>query len=353
MGDVIRSWSRRAGHVLGGVAVVAFVLVSCGGPTGSPGVATPAGARPSTSPPSAPPSQTPVPPPGTSVEPVATVKLTGAGPIGVDLADDRAWVVLPDSGDLSEVDLASGREVRSIRVGPGGSHVAVGPDAVYVGRFDTSDGGPSLVVVNRDSGAVSGLELGPLESVSYGEGTVWGLEKSGAIRIVDAATGKVTGSASVHIDADAHAEAVPGAGALWVSGDRTPVHRIDPVSGEVDPDIETGGGIPLSFANGLVWGARPDELWAIDPASSTVARRIPITDVAEILALDVDGNEAWIAARRPGRIGVVVRLDLATGLVVSMAAVSLPAGVALTATHAWVTSYDTAELLGFDRAESP
>ncbi len=130
MDDLFRSWSRRAGHLLGGVAVAAFVLVSCGGPTGSPGVATPAGTRPSTSPPSAAPSQTPVAPPGPSVEPVATVKLTGAGPIGVDLADDRAWVVLPDSGGLSEVDLASGRELRSIQVGPGGSHVAVGPDAV-------------------------------------------------------------------------------------------------------------------------------------------------------------------------------------------------------------------------------
>ena len=325
------------------------MLVSCAGATGSRS-ATPDATRPSTSPPSLRPSQAP-PSPSIPLEPSLRVPLKGAGPIGIDLADGHAWVVLPDSGDLSEVDLASGREVRSIRVGPGGSHVAVAPHAIYVGRYDTSDGGPSLVVVDRESGAVSGIELDPLESVSYGDGTVWGLEKSGAIRIVDAAAGKVTGSATVHIDADAHAEAVPGSGALWVSGDRTPVHRIDPVSAEVGPDIETGGGIPLSFANGLIWGARADELWAIDPATSTVPRRIPLTDLAEILALDVDGGDAWIAARRPGRVGVVVRLDLATGAVVSTAAVSLPAGVALTSTRAWVTSYDTAELLGFERGE--
>jgi hypothetical protein len=205
------------------------------------------------------------------------------------------------------------------------------------------------VLIDPASGDVTGIQLGPLESVSIDVDTVWVLEKNGTIRIIDAASGKEHGTASVHLDADAHSEAVPADGALWVSGDRTPVHRIDGASAEVGPDIDTGGGIPLAFDGGLVWGARADEAWAIDPASATVSRRVPLDGLAEILAMDVDGDDAWIAARKPGRIGVVVRVDLATGHAADEFAVSLPAGVVIDGDRVWVTSYDTNELLGFER----
>jgi hypothetical protein len=90
-------------------------------------------------------------------------------------------------------------------------------------------------------------------------------------------------------------------------------------------------------------------VWAIDPKSNRITRRVPLDDLSEILALDIDADEAWIAARRPGRIGTVVQLDLKTAQVVSKHAVSLPAGVRITPDRAWVTSYDTNELVGFDR----
>lgn len=106
---------------------------------------------------------------------------------------------------------------------------------------------------------------------------------------------------------------------------------------------------PDDFDEGLVWGARADEVWAIDPAVDRVTRRIPLTDLMEILALDIDGDEAWIAARRPGYRGTVVRVDLATGLVVDEFAVSLPSAVRIAADRVWVTSDETNELLGFRR----
>lgn len=70
----------------------------------------------------------------------------------------------------------------------------------------------------------------------------------------------------------------------------------------------------------------------------------------EVLAIDVVGEEAWIAARRPGYVGVVLQVQLDTGLVVKEARVSLPAGVAIADDVVWVTSYETNELIGFDRA---
>ena len=288
------------------------------------------------------------PAPSVNPGPDTRIALSGSGPIGLDVADGRAWVGLVDSGHVSEVDLAAGREVNSIAVGFGVSHVVIGDDAVYGSRIDDA-GGNSLVIVDPASGDVTGIQLGPLESVSVDGAVVWVLQRDGTVRIIDAATGAVRASASVHLDADAHSEAVPGGGALWVSGDRTPVHRIDATTAEVGPDIETGGGIPLAFDRGLVWGARPDEAWAIDAAAGTVSRHVPLDGLAEILAMDVNGDDAWIAARKPGRIGVVVRIDLATGSVAGEFGVSLPAGVVIDADRVWVTSYDTNKLLGYRR----
>jgi len=156
------------------------------------------------------------------------------------------------------------------------------------------------------------------------------------------------GDASITIDSDAHANVVAGANKAWASGDRTAVSRLGGPATEVEAEIETGGGIPFTFADGMVWGARPDRLWAIDPATDELTRDVALTGLMEILALDVDGDTAWIAARRPGYVGVVRRLDLETGST-SDAAISLPAGVAIAGDGAaWFSSYETNELVGYD-----
>ena len=90
-------------------------------------------------------------------------------------------------------------------------------------------------------------------------------------------------------------------------------------------------------------------LWAIDPATNRVSLEVPLADVAEILALDVDGQEAWIALRRPGRIGMVIRVEIPGGRLLGEAPVALPAAVELSADRAWVTNYDGDEVLGFAR----
>ena len=325
---------------------LSFVLAACGGTGASPSpTAAPTAtstAAPATA--SPPPTAAASPTPGAAIR----IALSGAGPIGLDVANDHAWVGLVDSGHVSEVDLGTSSEQRSIEVGFGVSHVAIGENAVYASRIDAGGGDP-FVIIDPVTGDTSGLPLGPLESVSVEGETVWALAKDGTIHIIDAVSNEVRGTASVHLDADAHSEAVPGDGALWVSGDRTPVHRIDPTTASVGPDIETGGGIPLAFDGGLVWGARADEVWAIETATSAVARRVPLSDLAEILAMDVDGDDAWIAARKAGRVGVVVEFDLGSGQVTREFAVSLPAGVIIDRTRVWVTSYDTNELLGFER----
>lgn len=139
-----------------------------------------------------------------------------------------------------------------------------------------------------------------------------------------------------------------GGGAFWVSSDTTPVRRLEGEGPAVVAEIETGGGIPLAFVDGLVWGARADELWAIDQATDEATRRVPLEGLIEILDLDVSGSAAWIAGRQPGRVGVVVGIDLTSGPILGEVPVALPAGVAIAGERVWVTDYETDALVGFD-----
>jgi hypothetical protein len=60
----------------------------------------------------------------------------------------------------------------------------------------------------------------------------------------------------------------------------------------------------------------------------------------------VADGRAWIAGRKPGRIGTVVGIDLGSGRLLGRGAVSLPAGVAIRGDRVWVTNYDGDELIG-------
>ena len=283
---------------------------------------------------------------------VVRIALDGDGPLGIDLDGASAWVVLTDSGGLAEVDLSTQQVIRTIEIGTGGQQVVAAPDGtVYVGRYATGGVGEEILAVDASSATVTGIPLGPIGGLALDGEQLWALEQTGEISRIDRGDGTVTSSVSVHVDQDAHMDLVAADGSAWVSGDRTPVHRISGPEATVEADIETGGGIPLAVEGALVWGARPDELWAIDPFTDEVDRRIALDGVDEILALDmdVDAGEAWIAVRKPGRIGAVIAVDLESGAVRSDTPVSLPAGVRLTEDRAWVTDYERDELVGIAR----
>ena len=138
-------------------------------------------------------------------------------------------------------------------------------------------------------------------------------------------------------------------GEALASSDSTAVRRVRGTPLLVDATIETGGGVPFVEDGGLVWGPRADEVWAINPAAGAVTPGYPLMNVLEILDLDVEGDEAWIAVRHPGRVGAVIRLDLTTGDEVADNPADLPAAVVIAGGSAWVTDYSSGALLGFDR----
>jgi hypothetical protein len=345
---------KRRARALAVVALCA-ALSACAGPAASAPQASPS---PASAPPGAPtPAASPAPATQPAVSPTPAagdpvrIALSGAAPDAILLEGNAAWVLTGEGGSLLEVDLVARREVRSIDVGFGATHLAMPlPGVTAVGRFADSGNGSYLVFVDLDAGTSVGTPTGELGAMAGGEpGLVWALEKAGRLVKVDAATHAVLEDAEIEVGQNVHIEVQWGAGAAWVGSDGLPVVR---VSGDDLTDretIEVPTGIPFLFEDGLMWGAGPTELWAIDPATNEISRHVPLENLIEILALDIDGDEAWIAARRPGHVGTLLRLDLATGAIEAEFPVTLPAAVRIAADRVWVASYLTNELLGFER----
>ena len=349
----MRNAQRARGALSGLIAFVLVIAGACGAASSLPsGGPTPTRATASAT------SSRPAPTAAATADPATktpspaglattSIPLDGDGPIGITIDGGTAWVIAPDSGDLIRVDLAAGTS-RAIPVGTGGSHVVVGgPKEVLVARFDAGGAGDHLVVVDPTTGATRGVATGPLAGMDLtADGRLWALGTAGEIVVVDPARSRVVGRTAIDVHPNEHLEGIAGGNAFWASSDTTGVRRLEGAKPAVTAEIETGGGIPLVFADGILWGARADELWGIDPATNTVTKHVPLTGLIEILDLDVANGRAWIAARKPGRVGTVVGVDLATGRVLGEAPVSLPAGVAIRGDRVWVTNYDGDELIG-------
>jgi hypothetical protein len=322
------------------VACVAVVVAACGpvAPSLAPTL-TPSPPRPTA------PAGT-----GAAATGVARIQLSGAAPDAILLDGDRAWVLAGEGGTLMEVDLAAGREIRAIEVGFGATHLArVGDHTIAVGRFDDSVTGAYLLLVDTESERILGVptdELGGLATASGGQ--LWALQKDGLVLEVDGNRAGVVGEVGVEIAQNVHTEIQWGLGFAWAGSDGTPTLQVNGESLEVET-VEVPTGIPFLFAGRHLWGAGPSAVWAIDGRTNEVTTEVPLVDVAEILGMDVDGHEAWLAVRRPGQAGRVLRLDLGTGAVLDEHEVSLPAAIRLGPERAWVASYLDDELLGFPR----
>jgi outer membrane protein assembly factor BamB len=279
------------------------------------------------------------------------IALSGAAPDAIVLDGHAAWVLTGEGGTLLEVDLEGAREVRAIDVGFGATHLALPlPGVAAVGRFDDSATGGFCLLVDLETGAIRPVRTTELGSLAAGEdGVVWALEKANRLVAIDAAEGNVVDTTAVEVGQNVHVEVRWAGGAAWVGSDGLPLVRVDGRDLAEHRTIEVDEGIPFLFEAGLVWGAGPSQLWALDPATGEIARRIGLENLIEILALDIDGDEAWIAARHPGHVGTVLRLDLATEAVLDEVPIDLPAAVAIASERVWVASYSTNELVGIDR----
>ncbi len=264
------------------------------------------------------------------------------------MADGHAWVVATDAGQLVDVDLATGATVPK-DIGSSPNWIKVLDDGhLVLSRYGPAPGHATLEIIDPANGRVTAAAQDPIEGLDVDGQTIWAFAKGGTVLAVDP-EGKIEGQTTIEVAENEHMDLVGIGGAAFASSDSTAVRRVRGAPLQVDATIETGGGVPFVQDGGLVWGARPDELWAIDPTTSAVTRRYPLTDVSEILDLDVEGDDAWIAVRHPGRVGAVIRLDLSTGNEVADIPAGLPAAVVIAGDSVWVTDYTSGALLGFER----
>jgi len=263
------------------------------------------------------------------------VTLSGTEAYGLTATSDAIWAVLYSSQVLSRVDPEANEEVDAIDAGAGAATLLTVGDDVWLGR----DGEP-----------VSDLDAGELCcDLTLLDDTVWGLDPAGSLVGIDAAGGEVVGAVVMpQLHFDIHTNVVAGGDSLWVSSDDTPLFRVDPKTEEVVATVKTGGGVPFLEHEGLVWGAKPDELWAVDTEAAKVIRRIPLDDSVEVLSMAIDDGRIWLGMRHIGAVGAVERLDLKTGEVIADIPVDIPARVVVAFGSAWVTDSGSGNLYRFE-----
>jgi len=267
----------------------------------------------------------------------------------MDIADGKAYVSTHDSSQLVVVDLATG-DAEAQAIGPNVIRVIDLGGTLALGRYASAAGHAAVELLDLATGATTQTEATVIDAINPGEdGRIWAFEKAGSVALLDGTDGGLVGRTPIAAPSDEHLELIGADGSAFASASSTPTTRIggDPLTTQAT--IDTGGGFPLAVDGGLVWGAREAEIWAIDPATNDVVKHVPLKDVAEILGMDVEGDDAWIAIRHPGRIGAVIRIDLATGRQTEDHPASLPAAIEIAGDTVWVTDYETDALLGFAR----
>ncbi len=273
----------------------------------------------------------------------SVIDVGGTQLLGLAVTADAVWPVSFDASTVNRVDPTTNTVTASYEISGAASAFALG-DVVWVASYG---GSPSLVALDAETGAMrTSAQAGEVccDLTSDDEGDVWAVDPGG--RVVEISDGGVSRGLPVDIDArNAHTNVVYAGGSLWVSSDTTPLHRIDPATGATT-DLDVGGGVPFLQHDGLVWGASPTEIWAVDPATGQVAERIELEGSTEVLSLNFDADgDVWVGIRRAGRAGRVLQLDRSTGAVkTELRDVDIPAHIEFGFDSIWVTDSGSSSL---------
>jgi streptogramin lyase len=274
----------------------------------------------------------------------AVVELPGKEAYGLAMNSDAVWAIAYQAGALSKVDPQTSTVTVNIPLAGAASVLAM-DDVVWVAGY----GGPTdsrLYRIDARTGHVAAMiETGELCcDLTSGGGSIWTVDPNGAVLRIDPATNQVVQHIPVTIDRNAHTNAVFAGEAVWVSSDTTKLFRIDPTSG-VATQFDVGGGVPFLADRGLVWGASPTALWAVDEKTGEVARQIPLTNSTEVMSLGLGYGSIWVGIRHPGRAGAVLRLDESTGAQIDeLTEIDIPARIAVGFGSVWITDSGGADL---------
>jgi len=282
-------------------------------------------------------------PSGVTVQAVVDLKAQEAYGLTVDASS--VWAIAFRAGAMSKVDPATNAVTRSVPLPHAASALATG-DAIWVAGYGGGPADSALYRVDPATGrVVATVDAGEVCcDLSAGDGGVWVVDPRGAVQRVDTANNRVSQRFEVTLDRNAHINAVYGAGSVWVASDTTALTRIDARTG-ARTTIDVGGGVPFLFRDGLVWGAAPSRIWAIQASTGTVARTVDLANSTEVLSLEVGLDAIWVGIRRAGRVGAVLKLDANTGQVrAETRDIRIPARMAIGFGSVWVTDSASSSL---------
>jgi len=290
----------------------------------------------------APPAPTATPSPSPSapaaIRVQARIDIGGREAYGLTADSSAVWAISYQAGTLARVDPASGTVSRTVTV-PSAATVLAVDGTLWVAGYAGKAADSGVYRVDPATGRVTPTAVSDEVccDLAAGGGAIWAIDPGGAVLRIDPASGRVTRRYPVTLDRNAHTNAVHAGDSVWASSDTTPLFRIRTGDGKTER-IDVGGGVPFLVRDGLVWGASPTRLWAVDPRTGAVARTVDIPNSMEVLSLGFDQDSMWVGIRHPGYVGAVLRLDQRTGAVLGeIRDVDIPARIVVAFGSVWVT----------------
>ena len=268
--------------------------------------------------------------------------VTGAEPCGAAGRGATLWVGVYTPGRLVAIDAASGRIVRSIRVGPTACRVALGANVAWVAL----DRPGNVVRIDLRSGRRRVAPVGPgAFDVARAHGFVWAVSfEMGTVTLLDPRTGAVERVVRV---GDHPTGLASCGGRMWVGHGRasTWISSIDPRTLRVRR-VQVAATEPRRprCIGGVLWVATPDSLLRVDPSGGRVLGRLRIGETLGDLAAAPD-RLVWVTDKQHS---VVYRVDPSDLEVVdSFSAGPGAFAPARTGRTMWVTSYAGSDVRGY------
>jgi streptogramin lyase len=266
----------------------------------------------------------------------AVTEIDGGQLLGLAIDEESVWPISFDAGTISKVDPESNEVTTAIDLGSGAASALAVDGVVWVAGYGGADS--PLFEIDAASATLTATHRVGSElccDLSSGDGSLWAVDPGGSAIEVDLATGETVQTIPIVVDRNAHINAVYADGYLWFSSDTTALSRLDPDSGVID-EFDVGGGVPFLARDGLVWGASPTEVWAVDKTGAVV-ERLELTNSIEVISLELSGPDVWVGIRHGARVGAVQQVDRATGEVRHEVDVDIPARMVVGFGSLWVT----------------
>jgi hypothetical protein len=196
---------------------------------------------------------------------------------------------------------------------------AIGVLVVACGGGSSGTAGPGGATSAPAPGATTGSAGGDTTPAPAGERSFYAFDAvNGGVILVDPDGGDFSVVASV--DSGTPYSMAAGDGAIWLGLDSGDLVKVDVGSGSTTP-VSTGisdGVAAVAVGEGSVWSLHggaglPTVLARIDPASGTVATKIPSPDGTSFYDLAVGEGSAWMYGNSPTMATTLYEVDPSSG----------------------------------------